>query len=157
MLPAFLHYGENRLQKHLAVHAIAQMDNLAEVVATHLLLPERSVLKRGEAGDYRKALRFKWPVLGTVNDSHDCHKHGKLARTSAISDPTGVAAGRPEQTTEYGFFVDHTDVDGDLTPYEVLAVVLNDGTQREVFELLWEALQAWDNELNHLGIPRSAK
>jgi len=152
VLPAVRHYGEYRLEKHLAVNAISQMDNLAEVVAMHMLLPERTELKRGEAGGYRKELRKRLPVLGTINDAHDCHKHGRLTRRSAKDDPQGVAAGRPEPMTEYGFFLDHTELDYDLTPYEVLAVTLNDGTRREVFELLCEALQAWDGEFQRLGL-----
>lgn len=150
--PALEHYGLHRLEKHLAVNAISQMDNLAEVVVLYRLPEGRTELKRGEAGGYRKELRARWPVLGTVNDAHDCHKHGKLTRQSAGEDPKGVAAGRPEPMTEFGFFVDHTPVGGPLTPYEVLAVTLNDGTRREVFELLFDALQAWEQEFRTLGL-----
>ncbi|MCJ2127890.1 hypothetical protein [Methylobacterium sp. E-045] len=79
--------------------------------------------------------------------SHDCHKHGKLARKSAVNNPKGMAEGRLEPTTDFGFFADHTLSNGPLTPYEGLAVILNDGTQREVFKLLRKALQAWEAEL----------
>lgn len=152
VLPSVKHYGEHRLEKHLAVNAISQMDNLAEVVAAHILPPERTGLKRREAGNFREALRERWPVLGTINDAHDCHKHGKLTRQSAIDDPKGVVAGRPEQVTDYGFFVDDTELDDDLTPHEVLAITLNDGTEQEVFEMLCAALQAWDGEFQRLGL-----
>jgi hypothetical protein len=150
--PSLTHYGLHQLEKHLAVNAIAHMDTLAEVVAIHLHAPEIGGLKQGKAGVFRKELRRRLPVLGTVSDAHDCHKHGKLGRQSASEDPKGMASGRPEAVTEYGFFCDITECDGDLTPYETLAITLNDGTRREVMDLLCEALQAWRGELQRLGI-----
>lgn len=151
VLPSLTLYGQHLLEKHLAVNAISQMDTLAEVVATHILPPDRDGLKQGEAGRYRQELRQRWPVLGIVGDAHDCHKHGRLTRASA-KEPQAIAAGRPEQAIAHAFFCGETECGGDLTPYESLAVTLNDGTQCEIHALLCEALQAWDDEFRRLGL-----
>lgn len=151
VLPSLALYGQHLLEKHLAVNALAQMDTLAEVVAAHMLPPDRDGLKHREAGDYRKELRQRWPVLGIVGDAHDCHKHGRLTRASAKEDK-GISSGRPEQATAYAFFCGETECGGDLSPYESLAVTLNDGTQCEVHALLCEGLQAWEGEFQRMGL-----
>lgn len=57
VLPAIGCQRDHPLQKHLAANAISQMDNLAEVVAAHVLPAGRTGLRRGEAAEYRQALR----------------------------------------------------------------------------------------------------
>ena len=151
VLPALNLYRDNRLTKHLAVNALSQMDNLAEVVAAHPLAPEHEALRSRNPGQYRKDLRRRFPELGMINDAHDCHKHGKLNRTSA-SEPKGMSEGRPEQTTKHAFFCGVTRLGGELTPYETLAVTLNDGSEYEVFHLLLGGLRGWEAELQRLGL-----
>ena len=151
VLPAVNLYRDNRLTKHLAVNALSQMDNLAEVVAAYMLPPDRDTLKKGEATDYRKELRQRSPELGIINDAHDCHKHGKLNRASA-GEPKGISEGRPERAIKRAFICGVTRLGGELTPYETLAVTLNDGTEYEVLYLLIEGLRAWEAEFRRLGL-----
>lgn len=151
--PAIELYRINRTVTHLAVHAISQVDNLAEVVALWTLLQGRPMLGRGEATQFRAALGQREPVLAIMNDAHDSHKHGRLIRSVKNPDPKGASEGqRPETAVRHGFFLDHTFLDGPLTPYDVLVVRLNDGTEEEVFDLLYRAREAWDRELARLSL-----
>jgi hypothetical protein len=49
-------------------------------------------------------------------------------------------------------FVGDYFVDSPGTPYQVLVFILDDGTEKPIFDLLWEARQAWDRELARLGL-----
>lgn len=151
--PAVEMYGKKRLLKHLAVHAISEMDNLAEVVAIHALLGDRQMLGVGEATRFRHDLRTREPVLGIVHDAHDSHKHGRLIRSIKNPDPKGASEGqRPETAKRAGFFAGVSFIGGPPTVYEVLVVRLNDGTEQEVAELLFACRQAWDREFERLGL-----
>jgi hypothetical protein len=151
VLPALNLYRDNRLTKHLAVNALSQMDNLAEVVAAYTLAPEYEALRSRNPGKYRGDLRLRFPELGTIQDAHDCHKHGKLNRASA-SEPRGIVEGRPERAIKRAFICGVTRLGGDLTPYETLSVTVNDGTEYEVLYLLIGGLQAWEAEFQRLGL-----
>jgi hypothetical protein len=54
--------------------------------------------------------------------------------------------------TRFGFFLNHSFTDGPPTPYHVLVFTLDDGTEREVYSILHEAMQAWERELGRRGI-----
>jgi hypothetical protein len=145
--PAIVLYRTNRTVKHLAVHAMTQVDVLAAVVA--VWTAKQPTLDRGQERKFREQLGAREPVLALIQDAHDCHKHGGLTRTAAVAASQGQ---RPEQKTEFGFFLGHSFVEGPLTPYDVLVFKLNDGTQREVYSILYEAMQAWERELSRRGI-----
>ena len=151
VLPALNLYRDNRLTKHLAVNALLQMDNLVEVVAAYPLASGYEALRSRNPGRYRADLRRRFPELGTIQDAHDCHKHGKLDRVSA-SEPRGIVEGRPERAIKRAVVCGVTRLGGELTPYETLAVTLNDGTEYEVFYLLIGGLQAWESEFQRLDL-----
>lgn len=143
----------NRLIKHLAVHAISEMDNLAEVTAIFTKLDGRPTLPPQEARAFRADLKTHEAVLGIIHDAHDSHKHGRLIRADKAPNPKGASQGqRPEVANRAGFFVGHSFVGRPPTRYHVLVVRLNDGTEQEVFEMLWRARQAWDREFSRLGL-----
>lgn len=153
VLPAVEMYGKSRLLKHLAVHAISEMDNLAEVVAIYTQLGDRQMLDVGEATRFRNKLRNRESVLGIVHDAHDSHKHGRLIRSVKKPDPKGASEGqRPETAKRAGIFAGVYFAGGPLTVYDVLVVRLNDGTEQEVTELLFDCRQAWDREFERLGL-----
>lgn len=151
--PAVDMYRVDRLVKHLAVHAISEMDNLAEVTAIFTKLAGRLTLPPNEARAYRSDLKGREEVLGVIHDAHDSHKHGRLIRADKAPDPKGASKGqRPEVANRSGFFIGHSFVGGPPIRYQVLVVHLNDGTEQEVFELLWQARQAWDREFERLKL-----
>jgi hypothetical protein len=120
---------------------------LAAVVA--LWVAKQPALEGRQETEFRNQLGAREPVLALIRDAHDCHKHGGLTRTTAVAASQGQ---RPEQKTEFGFFLGHSVFEGPLTPYGVLVFTLNDGTQREVYSILYEAMQAWERELSRRGI-----
>ena len=147
--PAIALWRTDRNVKHLAVHAITQIDVLAEIVALWTLLAGRQTLPRDEASKFRNDLGVREPALAIVRDVHDSHRHGVLDRKTA----TRVSQGqRPEAVTKHGFFLDVTHLGGPLTPYDVLVITLNDGTEKRVDTLLHEAMEAWDRELVRSGL-----
>jgi hypothetical protein len=99
--PAIELYRTNRTVKHLAVHAMTQVDLLAAVVA--LWKAKQPTLKRGQERKFREQLGAREPVLALIQDAHDCHKHGGLTRTTAVAASQGQ---RPEQKTKFGFFLE---------------------------------------------------
>lgn len=151
--PALELWRQNQSVTHLAVHAIAQLDTLAEVAALWTLLRGRPTLNRGEATDYRRDLATREPILGQMHDAHDSHKHGRLGRADKNPNPQGVSQGqRPETAVREGFFLDVSFFDSLPTRYSLLVVRLNDGTEEEVYGLLHRAREAWDRELVRLGL-----
>jgi len=139
--PAIELYRMNRTTKHLAIHAMSQVDVLAAVLA--LWVAQKPALGRGEESKFREELGAREPAINLIRDAHDCHKHGGLDRKSA----TASDGQRPTPKTEFGFFVDHTFVGGPLTPYDVLVFVQDDRTASEVVTMLHDAMQAWGREL----------
>ena len=135
--------------KHLAVHAIAQIDVLAEVVALWTLLGARSILPQCESTKFRNELGTREPVLTIVREAHNSHKHGALIHTTGKKVSKGQ---RPETATKGGFFYDHSFYDSPLTPYEILVFVLDDRTEKPIHILLHEAAKAWDRELTRLRL-----
>lgn len=77
--PAIALWRKNPNVKHLAVHAITQVDVLAEIVALWTLLAGRPTLDRGEASKFRDNLGAREPVLAIIRDAHDSHKHAHYA------------------------------------------------------------------------------
>ncbi len=144
--PAIELWQKNQDVKHLAVHAITQLDVLAEIVALLNLPGSREKLTRAEARKFRDNLDTREPVLAIIRDAHDSHKHGKLDRQNAAQASKGQ---RPEMVTKYAFFADHTPAGGPLTPYNVLVLQLNDGTEKDIYVLLNDAMAAWERELTH--------
>lgn len=128
--------------KHLAVHAMTQVDVLAAVVA--IWDAQRPKLERDEEAQFRKALAARERVLALIRDAHDSHKHGGLSRPGASASQ----GQRPEQVT--GFFLNTSD--NSLTPHDDLFFVRDDGCQYQIASLLWEAMQAWERELCRRGI-----
>ncbi len=109
--PAIALWRTDRNVKHLAVHAITQIDVLAEIVALWIAPAGRKALNRGEASKFRDDLGVREPPLAIIRDAHDSHKHGELDRKTA----TWVSMGqRPEPVIEYGAFLDVTHLDSPL-------------------------------------------
>jgi hypothetical protein len=139
VLPAIELYRKNRMTKHLAIHAMTQVDVLAEVVA--LWEAQRPREFRDELGD-------REPVLALIRDAHDSHKHGKLNRTSA----TERQGQRPEQATRSTYFPGHYFLGEPPTPYVVLVFTRDNGTEEEIYSMLHHAMQAWEKELRQRKI-----
>jgi len=143
-------YRTNRPVTHLAVHALTQMDVLAEVVALWTLSGGTGhCVSKDEVTRFRNDLGRRESILAVVRDGHDSHKHGNLGRKTAINASRGQ---RPEPKTKFGFFVGRTPVGGRLTRFEVLVLKLDDGTEMEIFDLLRKARLAWERELGRLGL-----
>ena len=53
----------------------------------------------------------------------------------------------PERVTKYAHFLNRSFYGTPPRAYDVLVLVLNDGTEKEGYTLLHEAMQAWDREL----------
>jgi len=141
--PAIELWRTEQLVPHLAIHAVAQLDILAEVVARHTMARP---LKRREAGRFRQSLAEREPVLAVIRDIHDAHKHGELERGDA-----GAKEGqRPEIRTQFGFFAGHTAVGGPLTPYKNLVFTHDNGQRYQVGHVILEARLAWDRELQKM-------
>jgi hypothetical protein len=69
-------------------------------------------------------------------------------RDHRTAPPPAVSQGqRPERVTKYAHFLNRSFYGTPPTAYDVLVLVLNDGTEKEVYTLLHEAMQAWDREL----------
>jgi hypothetical protein len=139
--PAIALFQANRTVKHLAVHAITQVDVLASVVA--IWDAQRPRLERDEEPQFRRALAARERVLALIKDAHDCHKHGGLSRASAVASQ----GQRPQQVTT--FFLNTLD---DSRPHDILFFIQDDGRQHEIATLLFEAMEAWERELCRRGL-----
>jgi hypothetical protein len=126
---------------------MTQVDVLAAVVA--LWDAQRPILELHEETIFRKELDAREPALKFIRDAHDCHKHGGLHRKTAAASQ----GQRPEQVTRLGLFFNHSFFGGLPTPYDVLVIVLDDGTEKEVYCVLHEAMQAWEREQSVTGLP----
>ena len=138
VLPAVEWWMRHQAELHLAIHAITQFDNLAEIVA--LWLAGDTGLERGGGGRIRQAQGLREPALAMIRDTHDSHKHGRLTRTENVFVSRGQ---RPQIEADAACFCGHTFCGGPLTPNEELRVTLDDGSQKPVYTLLHEAQQAW--------------
>jgi hypothetical protein len=136
--------------KHLAVHAITQIDVLAEIVAHWTVPAGCPKLDRRDVSMFRDKLGAREPALAVVRDAHDSHKHGELDRKTATHALQGQ---RPETVTKFvGFFLDHSFLDSPPTSCDVLVFILNDRTEKHINIMLDEAMKAWDRELAQLGL-----
>ncbi|WP_027488923.1 hypothetical protein [Allorhizobium undicola] len=140
VVPATEAWKADQSSKHLAIHAISQIDILAEVVANHI---------GRKAGPYRDDLGQRFPALAKIRDAHDSHKHGQLNRRSALFVSQGQ---RPDEAVDHGFFAGVTYLGGPPTQYTYLALTLNDGTAEHVYTLINDGLAAWAQEMADLGI-----
>jgi hypothetical protein len=131
---------------HLAIHALTQIDILAEVVDLWNHRDNEDGIKRGSASRFREELGKREPSLAIVRDVHDNHKHGRLNRITALVDR------RPEMIKKFGFFADHSFYDDDPTPYNIMGITLKDGSDIEVYRLIDQAMEAWERELTGLGL-----
>lgn len=142
--PAFEVWLADRLSKHLAAHAIAQVDILAAVVANRQLLGGRHSLEGREEGRFRDEIERRIPVLRVIRDAHDAHKHGRLrlaTRNFAAGFDPQAKARKPIFPPAF------------LTPSRpVLLLTLADDTDRSVEGLLVEAMGRWHEELKRLGL-----
>lgn len=126
---------------HLAAHAIAQMDILAEIAAIWI---KGSPLERGEGGEFRRNLAQMHPAIGRMSELHDAHKHGELRRAREF-----LPGARPEPVTNRKFFAgNHL---GRLTIYRRLGVNRAAGGHDAVGELLFAAKQAWEEIFSKHG------
>ena len=141
--PAITLWRQNQDVKHLAIHAITEIDVLAAVVALWIC-PEGI-----REGKFRDELGRREPALAVIRDAHDSHKHGALGRTTATAASQGQ---RPEPITKYGYFLNHMFLNGPRSRYSYLAYVLNDGTEKRVSIMLDEGMEAWSRELIRLGL-----
>lgn len=148
--PAIELYRTNRTVKHLAIHAMTQVDVLAAVV---LLWTKQRKLKRGEETSFRRKLGAREPALALIWDAHDCHKHGELhSRPADASQGRASQGQRPEEAREVGVFADHSFLGELPISYDVLVFTRDDGAEKEICSMLDEAMQAWERELGNLGI-----
>lgn len=150
--PAIALYRADPLVPHLAVHAISQMDILAEVAATYTLPNGQQMLGWGEAHAFRTELGARCRALSLIRDAHDSHKHGRLRATRA-ANPGGVTFGqRPQRHINVTWF----DKNGRRRPRplrrEMLVVTLNNGARLSVSTILDKGREAWDRELERLGL-----
>ena len=146
--PAIAHWREEPTSTLKAIGAISQVDILAEVVATH---QNGGTLPRGGAGSFRDDLGRREPALARVRDAHDSHKHGELSRRSA-QDITGGQ--RPYRHRGTAIFSNANFMGTGFFGKPSAAILLDDGTQVPVGQLLTDAMAAWDRELARLGISR---
>jgi hypothetical protein len=121
---------------------MTQIDVLAAVVA--LWSAGCQKLDRGAETRFREELGTREPAIARIRDAHDSHKHGRLDRKSAAAVSQGQ---RPERVTKYAHFLNRSFYGTPPRTYDVLVLVLNDGTEKEGYTLLHEAMQAWDREL----------
>jgi hypothetical protein len=89
--PAISLWRDNPNSKHLAVHAITQLDVLAEIVL--LWNAKGHKLPRNAATIFRDDLSAREPLLAIVRDAHDCHKHGTLNRLKRNERIEGTKTG----------------------------------------------------------------
>src|ERR1700722_8537485 len=149
--PAIVLWLKNQNVKHLAVHAITEVDVLAAIVALWTRLAGRRTLPQREESEFRKELGCREPALALIKDAHDSHKHGTLGRAT----PTAATASqgqRPEPITKYGYFLNHMFLNRPRSRYSYLAYVLNDGTEKRVSTMLDEGMEAWSRELTRLRL-----
>jgi len=140
VVPATEAWKADQRSKHLAIHAISQIDIMAEVVANHIVR---------KAGSYRDDLGQRYPALAKIRDAHDSHKHGQLNRRNALFVSQGQ---RPGEAVGHAFFVGVTHLSGPLTPFTYLALTLNDGSTENVYTLIKEGMDGWAQEMAALGI-----
>ncbi|NTA19298.1 hypothetical protein [Agrobacterium tumefaciens] len=140
VVPSAEHWKANQTSKHLAVHAISQIDIMADVVANHIGRQARA---------YRDDLGQRYPALAKIRDAHDSHKHGQLNRQTALFVSQGQ---RPDEAVGHAFFVGVTHLSGPLTPFTYLALTLNDGSTEKVYTLIKDGMDAWAQEIAALGI-----
>jgi hypothetical protein len=141
--PAIALWRQNQDVKHLAVHAITEVDVLAAVVALWIC-PDRE-------SKFRKELGAREPALAVIRDAHDSHKHGTLRRASATA-ATASQGQRPKTIIKYGYFLNRMFLNGPPSRSHQLAYVLNNGTEKPVSFMLDEAMEAWSRELIQLGL-----
>ncbi len=134
VVPSVSLYRENQLSKHLAIHAISQIDIMAEVTAKRL---------RKSANAYRNDLSGRHPILGIIRDAHDTHKHGLLDRKNAIFISKGQ---RPTQVQEAGFFVGNFFAGGPPSVYEYLGLRTNNDQSWPINNIINQAVDAWERE-----------
>ncbi|KQQ61138.1 hypothetical protein ASF69_01570 [Rhizobium sp. Leaf311] len=140
VVPSVDHWKVNQSSKHLAIHALSQIDILAEVVAHNIGRKPRS---------YRDDLGQRYPALAKIRDAHDSHKHGQLDRPNALFVSHGQ---RPDESVGHAFFVGVTHLSGSLTPFTYLTLTLNDGSAEKVYTLIKDGMDAWAQEMLALGI-----
>ena len=149
--PAITHYHKHKTVKHLAAHAIAQLDTLAEVVALwQAPNPKANPKKKKEnpTTKYRDELGVREPALATIRDAHDSCKHGPLIRKSAKTISKGQ---RPQTKTLDGMFLGHYHLGGPMTQI-FLVFVFDNGTEASVAAMLHAAREAWDREFARLKL-----
>ena len=143
--PSMELFRTNSTVTHLAAHAIAQIDVLAEIVALSTFCGAQGTAEeRAYVREFRDDLGKRHPILAVIRDAHDSHKHGELHRKTALSVSKGQ---RPEAVTQAGFFAGVSFFDGPPTLYQVMVLILDDGTQKEIYQLLFDAKRAWEREL----------
>lgn len=154
--PAIELFRRNIAVKHLAVHAISQLDVLAEVVALTTLLQGRDKLPKHEMAAYRDALGVREPAIAVIRDAHDSHKHGELSRRTAVKLSQGQ---RPQPAVRHAFVLGRSALNRPLKPFRVLVYMFDDGSRVQVLALISDALEAWRCEFERLGLswPASPK
>jgi hypothetical protein len=147
--PAVALWGSDKTSVHLAVHALAQIDILAEEIFRHQsgtgTPPEESAAK------YRKYLRDQSADLGLAWDAHDSHKHGPLTRHTAVrlitqgQRPKVVDVGRSYLSR----FVIGRSAFGRRN---VMCLLTDKGSRIPLEGVLNRCIDAWDKELLRLGL-----
>jgi hypothetical protein len=90
--PAIALWRQNQHVKHLAVHAITEVDVLAAIVALWTRLAGRRTLPQREESEFRNKLGAREPALALIRDAHDSHKHGALGAPDGNGGLAGTAA-----------------------------------------------------------------
>lgn len=168
MEPALALWGKHQNVKHLAIHALIQIDVLSGIVALHVV--SRGSLERSISGErrgfiddepapgadpsrlngavdaFRDDLCRREPVLGIVRSVCETFSKGLLSHGTA---PHASDLCYPELLTRHGFFLDKNGSRGPMTPFEALILVF-DGRELELQALLCDAVEAWGRELSRL-------
>lgn len=147
--PAVVSWEKEKDARHLAVHAIAQIDILAEIVFRHLETSGKA--PAGSVGAYRRDLRKDQPELGLAWDAHDGHKHGALDRYLGVRK---ISKGqRPDMApvgrSHLGRFVIGRSAMGTVSK---MCLFTDDGQLRPFDKFLIRCLRSWEDELARLKL-----
>jgi hypothetical protein len=146
VLPAVDDFKNNPASTHLAIHALSQIDILAEQM--WLDIKRQPTSAHGTIYKFREAFRMKHPELGYAWDVHDIHKHGYLSRRVPVLPndrrPTVACVGGAFQSGAF-------QSDAFQVGTEATVLTLQDNSQIEVAQVIAVCLAFWETELKNYG------
>lgn len=148
--PAIRSWEAERTAIHLAVHALAQIDILAEEIFRHFEVSGSPLARK--VGDYRKDLRMRENDLGLAWDAHDTHKHGRLGSHRSVRLISNGQ--RPKMVSRALSYLSRSFFLGKsfMGRAEVMCLVLDDGSSIPLAGVLKRSVEAWERELARLGL-----